>query len=54
MIPSAHADDTDDPFGSKIPTYVAAMQPTPRLTNDTRIPPMARTYMSVLILLVCT
>ena len=54
MIPSAYSGDTEDPFGAKIPTYVAAMQPTPRLTHGARIPPTARTYMSMLILLVCT
>ncbi|KAF6234502.1 hypothetical protein HO173_007127 [Letharia columbiana] len=41
MVPSAYSDDIDDPFGSKIPTYVAAMQPTPRPTSDARIPPVA-------------
>lgn len=42
MVPSAYSDDMDDPFGSKIPTYVAALQPTPRPTSDARIPPMAQ------------
>lgn len=42
MVPSAYSDDIDDPFGSKIPTYVAAMQPTPRPTSDARIPPVAQ------------
>ena len=39
MVPSAYSDDIVDPLGSKVPTYVAAMQPTPRLTQDARIPP---------------
>ena len=33
--------DFDDSFGSKAPIYVPAMQPTPRLSRDSRIPPMA-------------
>ncbi|CAF9933009.1 hypothetical protein IMSHALPRED_009036 [Imshaugia aleurites] len=41
MVLSTFSDDMDDPFGSKIPTYVAAMRPTPRSTRDARIPPMA-------------
>ena len=40
MLPSAHLDDVD--FGSKIPTYVAAMRPTPRPTSNARIPPIAQ------------
>ena len=39
--PSACFADIDDLFGSKIPTYVAAMQPTPRPKTDARIPPLA-------------
>ena len=42
MLPSAYSDDMDDPSGSKIPTYVAAMKPTPRPTSDARIPPLAQ------------
>lgn len=42
VVPSAYSDNMDDRFGSKIPTYVAAMQPTPRPTSDARIPPMAQ------------
>lgn len=39
--PSASFADIDDPCGSKIPTYVAAMQPTPRPKGEARIPPLA-------------
>lgn len=42
MVPSAYSEDMDNPFGSKIPTYVAAMQPTPRPRSDSRIPPLAQ------------
>lgn len=41
MVPPAYSEDMDNPFGSKIPTYVAAMQPTPRPTSESWIPPMA-------------
>ncbi|MCJ1452116.1 hypothetical protein MMC28_002458 [Mycoblastus sanguinarius] len=37
MTASAHL---EDPFGSKIPTYVPAMQPTPRSSINPRIPPI--------------
>lgn len=42
MVPSAYSEGMNSPSGSKIPTYVAAMQPTPRPTSDSRIPPMAQ------------
>lgn len=42
MVPSTYSDDMDGSFGSKTPTYVAAMRPTPRPTSDARIPPKAQ------------
>lgn len=41
LVAPTYSDEMDGPFGSKIPTYVAAMRPTPRPTRDARIPPMA-------------
>ena len=41
MHPSTLSPDLDDPFGSRIPTYVPRLQRTPRSFCDTRIPPIA-------------
>ncbi|KAK4694623.1 vacuolar protein sorting-associated protein 72, partial [Lecanoromycetidae sp. Uapishka_2] len=41
MVPSTFIPDIDDPFGSRIPTYIPRMQPSPHSLNDARIPPMA-------------
>jgi len=38
MVTSTLVGDMDDPFGSKIPTYVPQLQPTPRTAPDGRIP----------------
>lgn len=38
MVTATVGNDMDDPFGSKIPTYVPRLQPTPRTAPDGRIP----------------
>ena len=40
MMPSTLSSDIDDPFGSRIPTYVPRAQRTPRSLYDDRILPM--------------
>lgn len=38
-MPSPYTHDMDDPFGTRIPTYVTPLKPTPRTLPDGSIPP---------------